>query len=119
MLTKLLFALMILVIFFPMIEYRSFSIEDYIDMIRPFSGMSPQNFIEFKQSLYRFRRELFSRPQLAKQHLRIALDNAEEMSLYTSTADSMVQYELKDKIETIRKDLSTMLNKELKRNGFY
>lgn len=118
MLAKILLALMILVIFFPLIEYRTFSIEDYIDMIRPFSGMAPSEFKEFKQNLYRFRRELFSRPPLAKQYLRIALDSAEEMKMNTRTADSTVQLDLDEKIMIIRKDLNAMLSKELKRNGF-
>lgn len=118
MLVKILFALMILVIFFPLIEYRTFSIEEYIDMIRPYSGMAPQNFVEFKENLYRFRKELFSRPPLAKQYLKIALDSAEEMKLTTHTADSFVQNDLGDKIQIIRSDLNMMLSKELKRSGF-
>ncbi len=118
MLVKILFALMILVIFFPLIEYRTFSIEDYIDMLRPFSGMSPVNFMEFKMNLYKYRKELFSRPPLAKQYLRIALDSAEEMKMNTRTADSSVQYDLEDKISMLRRDLTMMVSKELKRNGF-
>jgi hypothetical protein len=98
-----------------MIEYRTFSVDEYIDMVRPYSGMSPSDFTEFKTNIQKFRMEIFSRPQIAKQYRRLAIDSVQEMSLYTRTADSSVQYELQSAISKIDADTNLILEKELKK----
>jgi hypothetical protein len=115
MLLKVLLVLMLFVLFFPIIEYRSFSIDDYVDMLRPYSGLSPEHFVEFRENLQRFRMEIFSRPQLAKQYLVLSIESARDMALYTRTADSSVQYEVDEKINVIETDMKTILEKEIKK----
>lgn len=102
---KVLFMLMILAIFWTLIESRLFGISRYIQALEPYSGLSPDYFERYKQGLNMFRRELYKNPELAKSHLGAALDSAREMTLCTRTADSSVQGDLDAKITEIRMDL--------------
>jgi hypothetical protein len=102
---KLLLFLILMAIFWTLIESRIFSIDPIIRTLEPYSGMSPEHFFEFQSELRKFRFELYKRPEIAKRHLNQALDSARDMALNTRTADSSVQNELNEHIDDIRADL--------------
>jgi hypothetical protein len=92
---------MTIALFWPLIESRIFSVDGYIQDIEPYSGLSPDDFGNYKRNLYMFREKLYSEPIKARIHLGNAIDSAREMTLCTRTADSTVQESLDAKIDEI------------------
>ena len=96
---------MLLAILWTLIEPRLFSVDGSIMKLEPYSGLSPELFQVYKDKLYQFRSNLFANPAVAKIHLNGAIEAARDMALCTRTADSTIQDEVQDVIESVRGDL--------------
>lgn len=72
---------MIFILLLPSIERREMNIDNYIEMVYPYSGVDPPNYYGFVDHIKKCRREMFSRPQISNQHFYIAMNHLHDIEV--------------------------------------
>lgn len=101
--------ILLLVIFILLLPSRKS--EPYVDLIDPYADMYPLQHSKFCTHMAKCHEELYSRPQICKQHFYIAMNSLHDMETTSPELTPTVQY--------IGSDFETKLVTEYQRNGMH
>ena len=72
---------MIFILLLPSIERRDMNVDNYIEMVYPYSGVDPTNYYGFVNNIKRCKQEMFFRPTISNQYFYIAMGHLHEMEV--------------------------------------